>query len=420
MSDSHDDASAFDCVERAIEDAIERLGYDEHISTLLRSPYRQIQIDVPLRADNGEVRVFRAYRVQHSSSRGPFKGGLRFHTGVNLDHFRALASLMTWKTALVDVPFGGAKGGIDCDPRELSRSELETLTKRFTVKMDGLIGPDTDIPAPDMGTGPREMAWIYEAYSQRYGLAPGVVTGKPLSLGGSEGRVEATGRGVALAARLAAEDHGLDIAGASVAIQGFGNVAAYAARSLADAGAHIVAVSGSSGAIHNKDGLDIPHILEKTREGDERRSVTDIDHGADEISNDELLALDCDILIPAAMEGVINTGNCDDINARIVVEGANAPVTCEADAWLHDHGVPVVPDIFASAGGVIVSYLEWVQNRQRYRWSLERVNDELDVMLESAWKTLTQRARHDECSYRLAAYLIAVERVAEAATLRGF
>jgi len=417
---NHNDASAFDCVDTTVDEAIRSLGYDAEISTLLRSPYRQIEVDVPLRTDSGKVRVFRAYRVQHSSSRGPFKGGLRFHPGVTLDHFRALASLMTWKTALVDVPFGGAKGGIDCDPRELSRDELEELTKRFTVKMDRLIGPDIDIPAPDMGAGPREMAWIFEAYAQRFGLEPAVVTGKPLSLGGSEGRVEATGRGVALAARFAAEDHGLDITGATVAIQGFGNVAAFAAKFLADAGARVVAVSGSSGAIHKAGGLDIPHILEKTRAGDDRRSVTDIDHGADEISNDELLALDCDILIPAAMEGVINSGNRDSVNAKLIVEGANAPVTCEADRYLHENGTPVVPDIFASAGGVIVSYLEWVQNRQRYRWPLDRVNEELDAMIESAWKTLTQRARREECSYRRAAYLVAVERVAEAATLRGF
>lgn len=420
MSDEHNDASAFDCVDTTVDEAIRSLGYDAEISILLRSPYRQVEVDVPLRTDSGKVRVFRAYRVQHSSSRGPFKGGLRFHAGVTVDHFRALASLMTWKTALVDVPFGGAKGGIDCDPRELSRDELESLTKRFTVKMDRLIGPDVDIPAPDMGTGPREMAWIYEAYAQRFGLEPAVVTGKPISLGGSEGRVQATGRGVALAARLAAEDHGLDIKGATVAIQGFGNVASFAARFLAEAGAHVVAVSGSSGAIHKKDGLDIPHIIEKTREGDDRSSVTDIDHDADEITNDELLALECDILIPAAMEGVINSGNCASVNAGLIVEGANAPVTCEADRRLHENGVAVVPDIFASAGGVIVSYLEWVQNRQRYRWSLERVNEELDAMIESAWKTLTQRARREECSYRRAAYLIAVERVAEAATLRGF
>ena len=215
------------------------------------------------------------------------------------------------------------------------------------------------------------MAWIYEAYSQRHGLEPGVVTGKPLTLGGSEGRVEATGRGVALAAQLAAEDNGVDVNGARIAIQGFGNVAAFAAKYLADAGAHIIAVSGSSGAIFKDDGLDIPHIIEKTREGDDRRSVTDIDHGGKEIDNDELLALECDILIPAAMEGVIHSGNCDALNTRLIVEGANAPVTCEADRYLNENAVAVVPDIFASAGGVIVSYLEWVQNRQRYRWTLD-------------------------------------------------
>jgi glutamate dehydrogenase (NAD(P)+) len=420
MTDNHSDASPFDCVDATVDDAIRTLGYDEQISTLLRSPYRQVQVDVPLRTKAGKVRVFRAYRVQHSNSRGPFKGGLRFHPGVNLDHFRALASLMTWKTALADVPFGGAKGGVDCDPRELDPADLETLTKRFTVKMDGLIGPDTDIPAPDMGTGPREMAWIYEAYSQRFGLEPGAVTGKPLTLGGSEGRVEATGRGVALAARLAAEDNGVDIKGARIAIQGFGNVAAHAAKFLADAGAHIIAVSGSAGAVFKEDGLDIPRIIEKTREGDERRSVTDIDHDGAEIDNDELLALQCDILIPAAMEGVIHSGNCDSVNTRLVVEGANAPVTCEADRFLNERGVAVVPDIFASAGGVIVSYLEWVQNRQRYRWTLDRVNEELDTHLRRAWDALHQRAKRDETTYRTAAYRVAVARVAEAATLRGF
>jgi len=417
---SERDTAAFDCVESMIDESIRRLGYDAQMSALLRSPYRQVQVDVPLRMDDGSTRVFRAYRVQHSNSRGPFKGGLRFHPGAGMEHFRALASLMTWKTALVDVPFGGAKGGVDCDPGAMSRSELETLTKRWTTKMDDLIGPDIDIPAPDMGTGPREMAWIFEAYAQRHGVSPGVVTGKPLVLGGSEGRVEATGRGAALAARLACEDLGMELAGARVAVQGFGNVAAYAAALLSEAGAHIIAVSGGSGAIHDPEGLDIQRLLEKTRAGDRRRSVTEVDHEAEALSNEELLALRCDILLPAALEGVIHSGNAERVRAGLVVEGANAPITCEGDRLLRERGVAVAPDIFASAGGVIVSYLEWVQNRQRYRWPLERVNEELEAIMRRAWSALSQRARREEASYREAAYLVAVERVAEAATLRGF
>ncbi len=405
-----------ECSETFLGDALSALGVEEQLAEMLRTPFREIAFELPLRRHDGTIGLFRGYRVQHDRSRGPFKGGLRYHPDVDLQHFHGLASVMTWKCALVDVPFGGAKGGIDCDPTELTPHELRTLTAKFVERLEGVIGPDHDIPAPDMGTGPREMAWIVDAYSADHGYSPGVVTGKPLQLGGAEGRVEATGRGVAHMVRWVGEEHGIDITdGASVAIQGFGNVGRHAARTLHDLGARVVAVSDVDGGVHDPDGLGVPRLLEVVSEG---RSIHD--QGLTPITNADLLALDVDVLVPAAIDGVITTDNAADVRARLVVEGANLPTTCAADRMLDERGVVVAPDILANAGGVIVSYLEWAQNHQRYRWSGERVADELDQLLGGAWTAVRDRADGDGISYRAAAYRLAVERVLEATRLRGF
>lgn len=401
--------------------AVDRLGIGSEMRQLLISPFREIKFELPMRMDDGSLRLYHGFRVQHNQSRGPFKGGLRYHPDVDQEHFRALASAMTWKCALVDIPFGGGKGGINCDPRDMSHHEREVLTKQFTERVSTVIGPDRDVLAPDMGTGPREMAWIFEAYSQDFGHEPAVVTGKPVPLGGSEGRIEATGRGVALVTSWAAEAHGIDLRQARIAIQGFGNVARHAAQSLANKGAAIVAVSGKSGGLFRDRGLDVPSLLSATEDREHPPPpLTELDVDAAPISNAELLQLDVDILIPAAVSNAIDQDNADQVQARMVVEGANLPTTSDGAARLEERGIPMIPDILANAGGVTVSYLEWVQNRQRYRWPESRVNEELTGFLKTAWHTVSRRAREDDSSYRAAAYLTAVERVCKAIKLRGF
>lgn len=407
------------CTDAFVDDALDRLGVEDEMRLLLRTPYRVVELELPLVRDDGSLAVHKGYRVQHDHSRGPFKGGLRYHPSVDMDHFRGLAQLMTWKTAVVDIPFGGAKGGIDVDPTTLSERELERLTKSFTRRLDDLIGPEYDIPAPDMGTGPREMAWIYEAYAKRGGARPGVVTGKPVELGGSLGRTEATGRGVAHLTAWAAEEMGLELDGASVAVQGFGNVGAHAALFLARAGAQVVAVSNRHGGVHDPGGLPVEELFQARRASEEEIRLDQAVPG-DRLEAGELLELEVDILVPAALESVVHEGNVDRIAARLLVEGANAPVECESAGTLEDRGVTIVPDILANAGGVTVSYLEWVQNRQRYRWKLERVDGELEETLRNAWGAVRERARSREVSYREAAYDLAVGRVIRAIELRGF
>ncbi len=403
-----------------LRDALDRLQVSDEMRYLLSSPHLEICCELPLRRRDGSIAVYHGYRVQHDSSRGPFKGGLRYHPQVDMDHFYALASVMSWKCALADIPFGGAKGGINCDPKELSAYELEVLTKRLVERLDSILGPDRDIPAPDLGTGPREMAWIFESYSKNHGHEPAAVTGKPLQLGGSPGRMEATGRGVALLARWAAEAESIDLENATIAIQGFGNVGRHAAKFLHEYGARIVAISGVSGGLYREPGLDIPKLFEATDDRQSAPPVIELDGDAEVISNDELLRLEVDILIPAALDGVIDESNADELRAKMIVEGANLPTTSEADARLRERGIPIIPDLLANAGGVTVSYLEWVQNRQRYRWEAQRVNEELETRLRRAWDTVRQRSRRENISYRLAAYLIGVERVKQATELRGF
>lgn len=406
--------------ERFLDQAFAVLDLSDEMQQLLRSPYREVRFELPLHRANGGMSLFYGYRVQHNQSRGPFKGGLRYHPDVDLEHFVALGEIMTWKTSLLDLPFGGAKGGIDCDPCQLTVGELETLTKRYVQRVSMLIGPDRDIPAPDMGTGEREMAWIVDAYSHKEGFNPAVVTGKPLALGGARGRREATGCGVAQITAEAAAEHGIDLEQATVAIQGFGNVGTYAAHFLAARGATIVAVSDSSGGIYREDGLDIGGLIEDTRNQEHGQTLADLEIEGNRISNSELLELEVDILIPAAIGGVINEQNGDRIRAALVVEAANMPVTCGADGLLEDKGVIVVPDILANAGGVTVSFLEWVQNRQRYQWAENRVREELANRMSTAWETVRQRAGEDHLSYRVAAYVIAIDRIITAINLRGF
>jgi len=417
----HGEHDPKECSENFLSGALDLLEVDEETRHLLRGPFREVALELPLRRDDDSLSVFHGYRVQHDHSRGPFKGGFRFHPEMDMDHSRGLASVMTWKTAVVDIPMGGAKGGIDCDPGELSRSELETLTKRFVQKLGPLLGPDVDIPAPDVGTGPREMAWIYAGYARTHEVdAPGVVTGKPLELGGSRGRTAATGRGVAMVTDWACRAEDIDLEGASVAIQGFGNVGSHLARFLDERGASVLAVSDVGGGIHRGDGLDVETLFRQMNVEGSIDTVVDSDVPHDSLSNAELLAMDVDVLIPAALEGVINGDNVDDVSADLVVEAANLPTTCDADRVLAERGVPLIPDILANAGGVTVSYLEWVQNRQRYQWAEERVNRELGDVMRAAWEDVSARAEEDGVSYRRAAYTTAVERVRAATRLRGF
>lgn len=421
---SEADHDPLECAQAFLGEALRRIGADEEQRELLSGSHREIKVELPIRRDDGELAVFSGFRVQHDHARGPFKGGLRYHPSVDLDHARGLASVMTWKTALVDVPFGGAKGGIACDTHELSSQELEVLTKRFVDRMEVVLGPNRDIPAPDVGTGPREMAWIVEQYSKSNGYEPGVVTGKPIQLGGSPGRTEATGRGVAMVTEWACEAHGIDVEGASVAIQGFGNVGSHAARFLAERGADVVAVSDARGGVHREGGIDVASLLRQKWEVERQEgtyaALQEFELQAGSITNDELLTLDVDVLIPAAIEGVLNGSNADEIDADLIVEAANLPTDCHAARVLEERGIPVVPDILANAGGVTVSYLEWVQNRKRYRWAEERVNDELEGFLRRAWDDVHAAAEEDGVSYRLAAYRIAAARVMEATRLRGF
>ena len=407
------------CTDAFADDALDRLDVDDEMRVLLKTPYRVVELELPLVRDDGGLSVYRGYRVQHDHSRGPFKGGLRYHPSVDLDHFLGLAQLMTWKTAVVEVPFGGAKGGIDVDPEEASARELERLTKSFTTRLDSLIGPEYDIPAPDMGTGPREMAWIYEAFAKRSGARPGVVTGKPVELGGSLGRTEATGRGVAHLTSWVAEELEMVLEGAAVAVQGFGNVGAHAALFLAEAGATVVAVSNRHGGVYDPEGLDVEELFQARLDSDTEIRLHEAGSG-DRLAPGELLELELDVLIPAALENAITEDNVDGVAARLLVEGANAPVACDCVGALKERGVTVVPDILANAGGVTVSYLEWVQNRMGYQWPEARVNDELKAKLRTAWERVRDRARVQGATYREAAYDLGVSRVVRAIALRGF
>jgi len=410
------DLSAFEAVNLSVDRAARGLGLSREARLVLKTPFREVSTELPIRCDDGELRVFRAYRVQHDRSRGPMKGGIRYHPEVDLDEVRALASLMTWKTAVMDLPFGGAKGGVDCDPRELTREDLQRLTRRFTERMQMFIGPRLDIPAPDVNTGPEVMAWIVDEYAKFAGYEPGVVTGKPRELGGSEGRLAATGAGVAQIALRALGEADLEVSGATVAIQGFGNVGTWVARILAREGLDVIAVSDSSGGIHDGNGLEVESLIEHKENGG---SVAEYEGGGESLSNAELLTLDVDILVPAALGGVIDRETAKEVNARIVVEGANGPTTPAGDRVLQERGIRVIPDILANAGGVTVSYFEWVQNAQNMKWEEEKVSTELEQRMMKAYDRVSDMARESGVTLREAAFMVAVREVARATELRG-
>ena len=396
--------------------ACEQLGYAPSVYQLLLVASREIGVELPLRRDDDSLLVFNAYRVQHHNARGPYKGGMRYHPSIDMGEIRGLACLMSLKTALLDIPFGGAKGGIDCDPNQLSERELETVTRRFVQKMHRNLGPNLDIPAPDVGTNARIMAWMQDEYSKIYGYSPAFVTGKPIVTGGSKGREEATGRGcvVALEAVLAAR--GDSLKGKKVVIQGFGNVGSFAAKFLEEAGAKIIAVSDVQGGVHHPDGLSISELSAHAAKAG---TVSGYTMGRS-ITNHALLRMDCDILVPAALGGAIDEEAASELSARMVVEAANAPLTHRAAAILRQRQLPVIPDILASSGGVVVSYFEWVQNLQQVSWSLSEVRQKLDERMQAAVSAMLSNAEGDVRQLRMAAYRIATERLKEAFFAAGF
>jgi glutamate dehydrogenase (NAD(P)+) len=387
------------------------------IEKLLVTPTRQLKVRVAIEMDDGSVGVFDGFRVQHNGARGAFKGGLRFHQEVNQDEVNALASLMTWKTALVGVPYGGAKGGIQIDPRDRSPSELQRITRKFVDQIHLFIGPDVDIPAPDVNTDGQTMAWIMDQYSKYHGFSPGVVTGKPIELYGSQGREAATGRGVALCAKWGMEDRGIDIEGATFAVQGFGNVGSWAARILSGWGAKLVAVGDQEGYLRNPEGFDVEALIEHVN-NNPKRSIMGFP-GCDPSSEPELFAMDVDVLIPAALGGVITKDVAKDIRAQIIVEGANGPTQPDAHGLLVKNGVLVLPDILANAGGVTVSYFEWVQNTQQFYWEEEDVNQRLEHILRKAYDEVNKTAKGAKVDHRTASFIIAIREVGKATVLRG-
>ena len=401
---------------RYFDEAASLLGLSTAERKLLLTPLRELRVQVAIRMDSGETATFIGFRTQHDNSRGPMKGGLRYHPHVDAEEVLELASLMTWKTAVVDLPYGGAKGGISVDPKTLSTYELEQVTRKFVDQIHDMIGPDKDIPAPDMGTNAQVMAWITNQYEKYHGFSPACVTGKPVELHGSEGREEATGRGVAVIAGCTMRKLNRDIKGATIALQGFGNVGSFAAQFLHAAGARIVAVSDATGGVHNADGLDIPALLKYAESG---RGVKGFSGGG-AISNAEVLAADADILIPAALGGVLTQENANDVRAKYIIEAANSPTLPEADEIFRKKGVIVVPDILANAGGVTVSYFEWVQNLQHYRWDLPEIRAKLEKKMTAAFESVWAEAAMRKVSLRTAAFVLGVSRVRRATALGGF
>jgi len=404
--------NSLDVVNHFFGVAARALHLDDSLAHLIQNTDRELRVEIPLVRDDGRLEVYNGYRIQHNNARGPYKGGLRYHPEVDAAEVTALASLMTWKTALVGVPFGGAKGGICIDPSTLSLREREQLTRRFVQGIDPIIGPNEDIPAPDVNTDAQTMAWIMDEYSRRHGYTPAIVTGKPPAIGGSLGRKEATGLGVAIIAQKAAEAMGLSLTGARVIVQGFGNVGSHAAQFLRQRGAIVVGISDVTGGKYHPAGLDLDAALKIP-------SLRDLP-GAESRTNAELLESDCDILVPAALDRVLTADNADRIKARLIVEGANAPTTFEADAIFRERGIVVVPDILANAGGVTVSYFEWVQNLQQLAWPLEQVQQKLTALLDTAFQATWATAAQYQTTPREAAFILAVQRVAEATRLRGY
>lgn len=412
-----DRENPFEAMMSRFKVASELLGLEEEIYNVLKNPTRQVIVSLPVTMDNGSIRVFEGYRVIHSNILGPSKGGIRFDPGVNLDEVKALAAWMTWKCAVVDIPYGGAKGGVACDPFKMSSGEIERLMRAYTLAMAEVFGPDKDIPAPDMGTGPREMAWLMDQYSRMQGMTVNsVVTGKPVVLGGSLGRTEATGRGVMVATMAAMEKLKINPYKATCAVQGFGNVGSWAARLLNERGLVVQAISDISGAYYNEKGIDIQAAVRyrETNKG----SLVGFE-GVEHITNEELLTLPVDVLVPAATEDVIRSSNAGDIKVKLIVEGANGPTSSKADSIIHEKGITVVPDILANAGGVTVSYFEWVQNRLGYKWTADRVNRRSDRIMKDAFSNVYRVSKEYNVSMRIAAYMVAIDKVAKTYKYRG-
>jgi len=408
--------SNYEIVTHYFEEAAERIGIPDDIAAVLKSSYREVQVQIPIRRRDGKIHVFSGYRVQHNGARGPYKGGVRFHPEVDLDEVRALASLMTWKTAIAGVPFGGAKGGVNCHAEDCDQEELEKIARSFMGKVEKLLGPQRDIPAPDVGTNAQTMAWMMDEYGKLHGHTPACVTGKPISLEGSYGREAATGRGLVYLYEEAAGELNLEPESTRVVVQGYGNVGSWAARILADMGCTLVAASDAHGAIRSDGGIDAhalaEHVAQKGR-------LPEFD-GVEQISPDELLETPCEVFIPAALGGMIHKENAHGLACRVVIEGANSPTTPTADDILADNGIHVIPDVMANAGGVVVSYFEWVQNLQHFRWEEDEVNQRLRKIIQRAYGEVREKARERNIPLRPAAYELGIERVMEAATTRGY
>ncbi|HEY3265478.1 MAG TPA: Glu/Leu/Phe/Val dehydrogenase [Armatimonadota bacterium] len=416
LEEALDGREMFDDAEARLQKAADLIGLEPWIDRVLSAMQMEYITEFPVRMDDGDIRIFRGYRVHHNGHRGPYKGGIRYHPSVSLYEVRALAMLMTWKCAIIDVPFGGAKGGVVCDPHALSNREVEGITRRFTTELAPVFGPSTDILAPDMGTGPREMAWIADTYSMNKGVTTlSCVTGKYPDLGGSLGRAEATGRGIAVVTDSALAEQGSRISQASLVVQGFGNVGTNVAVTASAMGARILAVSDVHGAVHNDKGLDIPALAAHAAAG---KPVAEFP-GGETVTNSELLTLSCDVLVPAALENQITASNAGAVRAKMIVEGANGPLTTEADRILHAAGVTVVPDILANAGGVLVSYFEWVQDISQLFWTLDEVNDRLDKRMRDAYIQVSNLAQKHSVDLRTAALALGVGRTADATRKRG-
>ena len=408
--------SNLDIVRFYFDRAVERLELPDDLRTVFWSSYREVTVQIPVRLEDGKIHTFDGYRIQHNGARGPYKGGIRFHPEVDIDEVRALASLMTWKTAVANVPFGGAKGGVNCPADQLERSEVQAITRSFMDKIEKVLGPTRDIPAPDVNTNAQVMAWMMDEYGKLHGHTPAICTGKPIALEGSYGREQATGRGCVYMFREAAPQIGLSPGETTFVVQGYGNVGSWAGRILQQLGAKMVGVSDASGAIRAEDGIDADDLARHVTGGGKLVEFP----GAEEIPADDQVAIECDVLIPAALGGMIHEHNADRINCRMVIEGANSPTTPAADQILHDKGVHVIPDVMANAGGVVASYFEWVQNMQHFRWSEREVNDKLGGIMRKAYRDVSARSKEERVSLRDAAYLVGIERVVEASRARGY
>jgi glutamate dehydrogenase (NAD(P)+) len=410
------EVSNLEIVRHYFDIACDRLQLRDDLRTVFWSPYREVSVQIPIKLDDGKIHVYSGYRIQHNGARGPYKGGVRFHPEVDIDEVRALASLMSWKTAIVNVPFGGAKGGVNCPARELEPADLQKIARSFMDKIEKVLGPTRDIPAPDVNTDAQVMAWFMDEYGKLHGHTPAICTGKPIELEGSHGREAATGRGCVYMFREAAPQLGLSPADVSFAVQGFGNVGSWAARLMHQLGCRMVAVSDANGAIRSDAGIDPDELQSFVSVGGKLPEY----EGGEEIDADDLVAVECDVFIPAALGGMIHEGNADRMSCKMLIEGANSPTTPTADSILNDKGVYIVPDVMANAGGVVVSYFEWVQNLQHFRWEEREVNDKLSTIMRRSYREVSARAKEEGIPLREASFEIGIERVVQAARTRGY